>query len=108
MACAPLWALFSYGSSGLGWVSEGETLAEGVRVRHPLRGDAVIQAVMNTKGRLVAVEESAIQPGRAALARMGFYVEPTSAIVWNALEQVKDWLRDPVVVILTGAGLKSP
>ena len=35
LACAPLWALFTYGPDGLSMVSEGSTLAEGVRVRHP-------------------------------------------------------------------------
>jgi threonine synthase len=34
-ACAPLWALASYGAEGLGWTTEGETLAEGVRVSLP-------------------------------------------------------------------------
>jgi threonine synthase len=37
---------------------------------------------------------------------LGFYVEPTSAIVWNALEQIAAELPDPVVVALTGSGLK--
>ena len=45
LACAPLWALFRYGAAGLGMVMEGETLAEGVRVRLPVRGDAVMQII---------------------------------------------------------------
>lgn len=107
MACAPLWALFSYGSVGMGWVSEGETLAEGVRVSHPLRGDAVLQLVLDSGGLMVAVEENEILPGRSALAHVGFYVEPTSAIVWNGLAQIIGQAIDPIVVILTGAGLKT-
>jgi threonine synthase len=92
----------------LGWVAEGETLAEGVRVRQPLRGDRVLQIVRDSGGQMLAVDEPAILPGQAALAQLGQYVEPTSAIVWNALEQLGDQLVDPVVVILTGSGLKSP
>ncbi len=107
LACAPLWALFRYGAAGLGWVAEGETLAEGVRVRFPLRGDAVMQMLAEQDGLLVAVDEPAILPGRDQLARLGFYVEPTSAIVWNALEQVAADLPDPVAVVLTGSGLKA-
>ena len=42
-----------------------------------------------------------------ALARQGFYVEPTSAIVWSALRQVSGQVPNPVVVILSGSGLKS-
>jgi threonine synthase len=107
LACAPLWAVHRYGAAGLGWVAEGETLAEGVRVRHPVRGDALIQLVEQSGGSFIAIEEQAILPGRDALARMGLYVEPTSAIVWSALEQAVNQLPDPVVVILSGSGLKS-
>jgi threonine synthase len=107
LACAPLWALFRYGAAGLGWVAEGETLAEGVRVRFPVRGDAVMQMLAEQDGLLVAVDEPDILPGRDQLARLGFYVEPTSAIVWNALQQVAAELPDPVAVVLTGSGLKA-
>lgn len=108
LACAPLWALFHYGPSGLGLVSEGETLAEGVRVRWPARGEALLDLLGAHQGLLVAVEEAAILPGQRSLASLGFYVEPTSALVWNALEQVAPQLPDPIVVVLTGSGLKSP
>jgi threonine synthase len=108
LACAPLWMLFAYGPSAMGWSVEGDTLAEGVRVRHPVRGDAVLNFLMQYNGRMLAVEEPAILPGRAALARLGFYVEPTSALVWDALEQSVADLPDPLVVVLTGSGLKSP
>jgi threonine synthase len=106
-ACAPLWALASYGATGLSWTTEGETLAEGVRVRLPLRGDAVLQAVESSGGQFIVVDEEEILPGRDQLARRGFYVEPTSAIVWNALAQVVGRVPEPLVVILTGCGLKS-
>ena len=107
LACAPLWALFTYGQQGLSLVSEGQTLAEGVRVRHPLRGDAVLRLVRQTGGLLLAVDEPEIPPAHQALARMGLFVEPTSAIVWKALELAREQLVDPVVVVLTGSGLKA-
>jgi threonine synthase len=106
-ACAPLWAVSQYGAAGLGWVTEGETLAEGVRIKHPLRGDALLRLVGDSRGEFVAVDEEQILPGRDQLARQGFYVEPTSAIVWSALEQVLDHSPDPVAVLLTGSGFKS-
>lgn len=105
-ACAPLWALFRYGPAGLGWVSEGNTLAEGVRVRHPIRGDALLQTVEKSGGLFVAVAEENILPGRNELAHRGFYVEPTSALVWDALAQVSDFVPEPIIVILTGSGFK--
>ncbi len=105
-ACAPLWALLNYGRAGLAWVAEADTLAEGIRVTFPLRGDALIQALAEYHGTILAVDEEDILPGRKALAGMGFYVEPTSAVVWNALEQVSGQASEPVVLVLTGSGLK--
>jgi threonine synthase len=105
-ACAPLWALSKYGPEGLAWVTEAATLAEGVRVRYPLRGDAVLKAVEDSGGQFLVVDEPEILPGRDQLARRGFYVEPTSALVWSALGQVLDEMPEPMVALLTGSGLK--
>ncbi len=105
-ACAPLWALSSYGTEGLSWVTEAPTLAEGVRVRYPLRGDVVLREVGATGGGFLAVDEENILPGRDQLSSRGFYVEPTSALVWDALNQIIPQALEPVVVILTGSGLK--
>lgn len=106
LACAPLWAIWRYGPAGLGLVAEGETLAEGVRVKYPLRGDALLRVVEESAGMFIAVEEEDILPGADHLARFGLYVEPTSAIVWSALQQVVEQAPSPIVVILTGSGLK--
>jgi len=106
-ACAPLALLAAYGISGLGKVTEGQTLAEGVRVVRPAHGDALFRMVMSGKGLFLAVEENQILPGRGQLARRGLYVEPTSALVWDALAQVTtNPTPEPIVAILTGFGLK--
>ncbi len=107
LACSPLWAAHRGGASALRWIREGETLAEGIRILHPLRGDAVLAAVEASGGTIVAVGEDEIRSGRQALARWGFLVEPTSAVVWPALLDLLPRLRDPVVVVLTGSGYKS-
>ncbi|MFH1183905.1 MAG: pyridoxal-phosphate dependent enzyme [Chloroflexota bacterium] len=105
-ACAPLAAYHEIGVTGLGFVTEAATIAEGVRVRSPLRIDAVTRAVHESGGRFVAIDEGHILPGRDSLARLGFYVEPTSALVWEALRTSLAQLPDPVVVVLTGSGYK--
>jgi threonine synthase len=105
--CAPLAALAEVGPMGLNLVTEGETIAEGVRTRSPLRAQAVVQMVLNYGGRFIAIPEERILPARDALARMGFYVEPTSALVWAAVEGDLDELPHPVVAVLTGSGYKS-
>jgi len=121
-ACAPLWAMSMYGMAGLSWVAEAPTLAEGIRVRHPVRGDAVMQWVEGHAGHFYSVDEAQILTGRDELARRGFYVEMTSAVIWGALKDLERSpaenpaahqpveemsLVDPVVAILTGSGLKS-
>ncbi|MGD0752202.1 MAG: pyridoxal-phosphate dependent enzyme [Anaerolineales bacterium] len=105
-ACAPLWALWAGRDGVMEPATEDGTLAEGVRVPNPVRGEAVRSAVLASRGIMCVVDEKDIMPARDALARLGFYVEPTSAIAWATLIRVIDKLPDPIVVVLTGSGLK--
>jgi threonine synthase len=106
-ACAPLWVMATVGLSGMGFVTEGQTLAEGVRVRYPLRAGEIRQVVEAGHGSFISVEEHDILRGRDELAHRGLYVEPTSAIVWAALEETLQHFTDPLVVVLTGAAPKT-
>ncbi len=106
--CAPLWAVASGGAQAAYLVSESQTVAEGIRILRPVRGDAVMQAVAETRGTILAFSEEDIMEGRRELARRGFYVEPTSAVVWPALEEVLRGVEGEVVAVLTGSGYKSP
>lgn len=106
IACAPLWTSYSTNSKKPAYIADNFTLAEGVRVRNPLREDAVLASVMASRGTICATDENEILPGRDSLAALGFYIEPTSAIVWAALKKLVNKLPDPIVVILTGSGLK--
>jgi threonine synthase len=108
LACAPIWAVRRYGREGLALAAEGATVAEGIRVIRPMRGDTVLAAVTESGGELVAVDEAAIQAGHNALARLGLYVEQTSAVVWEALAGITGPDAGDVVAILTGSGLKTP
>ncbi len=104
-ACAPLYALWKTGT--MNDVVESPTIAEGVRTRRPVRAEAVVEIARRSGGRFVSVDEVFILSGRDALAHLGFYVEPTSALVWHALEELIADLPDPVVVVPTGSGLKD-
>jgi len=103
-ACAPLYELWKNGT--MDDIQESPTVAEGVRTRWPVRAKAVVEITRRSGGRFVSVDEAYILSGRDALARLGFYVEPTSALAWRALEESILTLPDPVVVVLTGSGLK--
>jgi len=105
-ACPPVYIRYSTGGIDV-TIPEEATLAEGVRVRNPVRGEALINFIHEHGGKIVVVGEDEILPGREALARRGFYVEPTSAIVWEALEQVRRDFPLPFVLVLSGSGFKS-
>jgi threonine synthase len=102
-ACAPV-AAYSSGVSV--HKNEAETVAEGIRISHPTRLADVFQA----SDIVITVEENQIQIGLIALAQRGISAEPTSAVVWAAWEQIRDTVDSarPIVLIITGHGLKTP
>jgi threonine synthase len=106
-ACAPIWAILKYGRSGLVLTSEGQTIAEGIRIRYPLRGDEVIHMVEKYGWVILAIPEDDILSGQAELARHGFFIEPTSAVIWEATKQLIGKAPEPIVAILTGSGMKT-
>jgi len=109
LACAPLWAMSQGGYEAWLLVSdEAETAAEGVRVKDPVWGQAVVQAIHASQGAIAAVDEDALRAARDFLARHGFYIEPTAALVWAAYERLRDWAPRPAVLVLTGSGHKTP
>jgi threonine synthase len=101
--CAPVWAEYTRTGDA---VEEGATLAEGVCVRNPLRGRAILDEFSSLQGTILAIDEHEILPGRDELAKRGFYVEPTSALVWAALKQLSGRVPDPIILILSGSGFK--
>lgn len=84
----------------------GDTIAEGVRVQHPVRAAAILRETLSGNSEFYAVAEEKILPACAALNRQGVYVEPTSALVWSALHDLAEKLPRPIILILTGSGLK--
>jgi threonine synthase len=105
-ACAPVWEAYTGNLHAPGETNEGPTIAEGVRVSRPVRGEAILKVMQNSGGVMLSVEEAEILPAYEWLARSGFHVEPTSALVWAALKQAAANFPPPVVLILSGAGLK--
>lgn len=107
VACAPVVAAFEQRRGGeIPKVEERPTLAEGVRVRQPVRMEALLKEIASDQGTFLAIEEPEIERAFLTLCRSGIYVEPTSALVWAALEYLNEQLPEPVVLIMTGSGLK--
>jgi threonine synthase len=105
--CAPLVRAWRSASSGVEAVEEGETVAEGVRIAEPVRGEAILEAVRESGGAMLAIEDAETVNAQKRLARQGFYVEPTSALAPAALDHLSGQLGRRPVVILTGSGLKG-
>ncbi|MCJ7622561.1 MAG: pyridoxal-phosphate dependent enzyme [Anaerolineaceae bacterium] len=89
--------------------SKDHTVAEGLATAAPVRGKRLLEAIRESEGMCISVEENAILEGQAILARMGIYIEPTSATVIAGLDLLKKSIKkgETVVIPLTGSGLKG-
>ena len=110
-SCAPFHAAFAAGGERLVPTDIAPTVAEGIATAKPTRVAEVLRAVRASGGAVVAVSETEIVAALRALARRGFYVEPTSATAAAGLSRL---LADGVirsdestVLVLTGSGLKA-
>jgi threonine synthase len=107
---APLVRAFEAGLETVPAVeSTTPSVAEGLSIAEPVRGRRLLQAVRETGGTCVAVEDEATLLAQRKLAHQGLYIEPTSATAVAALEIVLRQAApdETVVVPLTGSGLKG-
>jgi threonine synthase len=84
--------------------------ADGIAISHPVHARSILQALRDSQGTVVAVEEDAVLTYHERLASRGLFVEPTSATVAVALDQERSLFGadETVVAILSGHGLKRP
>jgi threonine synthase len=92
-------------------VGDGATLAEGIRIRTPVRAAEIVAAVRESGGRWEIVDDGEIRAAQARLGAEGFYVEPTAAVApaaaWRLLAGGGFADGATIVVPLTGHGLKA-
>ncbi len=105
-ACDPVVRAFQHGLGAMPGAGEGATLAEGVRVRTPVRARALIQEIPRGKGEFISIGEVEIEQAYIDLGQRGVFVEPTSALAWAAVQRLPKLQPGPIVAILTGFGLK--
>jgi len=94
-------------------VEHPETVATAIRIGRPARGEQALQAVEESNGRILAVEDEAILSMQHRLAQEGIWVEPASAAGLAGLESALhareiDVRGQQVVAVCTGHGLKDP
>lgn len=90
---------------------QAQTLADSISVDLPRDGLRALRAVRATGGAYLTVSDAAIVRAIATLGQAGLFVEPAAAAAWAGLEQAlaQGLLapEDPVLVLLTGSGLKD-
>lgn len=88
---------------------KGTTIAEGVSITNPVRGKRLLQAVRETNGLVLSIEENDILNAQKILAFNGYYVEATSALGIAGLIQLEKRInnKDLILLPLTGSGLKG-
>lgn len=109
--CAPLFKAFTEGSDFPAQVSKKETIAEGISSSEPVKGDMVLSDIRASGGGILAVDEGAIWSSLLKICSLGFYIEPTSAVVGAAMDELfgKGLISEEEITLalLTGSGLKA-
>lgn len=107
--CAPIYKAFKEGKTDVVEVENPGTLAEGIAIASPKRGNQILEAVRDTGGEIITAPEDKILSTKDYLAKLGFYVEPTTAATFAGyFEYIKDKpIEGKVVIPLCGSGLKS-
>ena len=90
---------------------QARTLADSISVDLPADGLRALRAATRTGGAYLTVTDAAIFESMAELGRAGVFAEPAAAAAWAGLRRaLADRLvapEDPVLVLLTGSGLKD-
>jgi threonine synthase len=105
--CAPMLAASRGGLEAMQSITEGPTIAEGVRVRWPVRVKATLNEIAPQNRMVIGINDEDVLQAFHYLPKRGIHVEPTSALVWAAYSKYRGNLPAPVIMILTGSGLKS-
>ncbi len=109
--CGPIAAAFLAGSEVPVDTEIMPTIAEGTAIAQPIRLAEVLGTLRATRGGAVMLSEDEIGAATLDLARIGIYVEPTSAQAAAAFRKLLDagaiTPEQTTVLVLTGSGLKA-
>lgn len=105
--CAPLYYSWKNKRKNTQHKTSKTTIAEGIAIENPRRGADILQAVEETKGEIITVQEKEIIHALLTALKKGYYIEPTSAVVIAGLKKYSYTKNKVVVFPLTGHGLKK-
>jgi threonine synthase len=90
---------------------QARTVADSISVDLPADGLRALRAATRTGGAYLTVSDEAILEAIAELGRAGLFAEPAAAAAWaglrRALAESLVAAEEPVMVLLTGSGLKD-
>lgn len=106
--CAPLYLAWKKGLGRPEPVKPGATLAEGIAIAEPVRGEQLIGIVNETQGAFISVSDDEILEALKLCCRMGHYIEPTSAATVAGIRKaLNQFGGETWVSLFSGHGLKS-
>ncbi|MGB7294359.1 MAG: threonine synthase [Candidatus Aminicenantales bacterium] len=110
--CSPLARAFAQGRDRYSRVSRPETVAHAISNPSPPGGNLALKLAREWDGLIMAVTDHEIIAAQKELAELeGIFADPASATVLAALLKLSRKkrlnLRDEVVLVITGSGLKT-
>jgi threonine synthase len=109
--CAPIANAFMAGSDEPVPTTISPTIAEGTAIARPIRLREVLGTLRQTRGGAVTLTEHEIAKATLDLARIGIYIEPTSAQAAAAFAKLLETgtitPEQTTVLVMTGTGLKA-
>ncbi len=109
--CAPIVKAFEQGKDSAEPWPNPTTFASGIRVARAIGDFIILEALRESEGRAIAMEDAEIYKAIFELASAeGVFACPEGAACWAALKQLRaeGWIKDEETVVLlnTGSGLK--
>jgi len=107
--CAPLAKAFNENLNKVPIIDKKETIALGISINKPVRGEQILDAVRRSEGGFITVSEIEIIGSLKWILQRGFYIEPTSAATVAGINKYLEGSTPDEVIVstFTGHGLKE-
>ncbi len=110
--CSPIAQAFMSKKSKVERIEKGQTIAHAISNPDPPGGNIVLKLLNKFGGQMITVSDKEILSAQKLLAESeGIFCLPASATTFAGLLKMKDQITfssdDPIVLVITGTGLKS-
>ncbi len=110
--CSPIARAYAAGKERVSRFRRAETIAHAISNPAPPGGNLTLKLILENRGMVMAVTDPEILTAQRELAELeGIFADPASATVLAALTKLsrrqRMSLKDEIVLIITGSGLKS-